>query len=132
MKFYTLHFLHNLFMKDKTCCHGDDGTENSLNIVCSVNITILIFCSDLLWFWASLGFPNVHWSWYYLSLCCCLFKARRNSMLKDMLKNRLLDTSWWIWIECRITRLRSKTCISLRFIFYRTATLKVPYTLSWA
>jgi len=60
MKFYTLHFLHNLFMKDKTCCHGDDGTENSLNIVCSVNITILIFCSDLLWFWASLGFPNVH------------------------------------------------------------------------
>lgn len=44
MKFYTLHFFHNLFMKDKpgekkkTCCHGDDGKENSLNIVCSVNI----------------------------------------------------------------------------------------------
>lgn len=49
MKFYTLHFFHNLFMKDKP------GKKNHVAMVMMAKrilliLSVLLILSDLLWF----------------------------------------------------------------------------------
>lgn len=70
MTFYTLHFFHNLFMKDKTRCHGDDGTENSLNIVCSVNI---IWLTPVLGKLIALAFQMLNIDLDIICLCVAIY-----------------------------------------------------------